>query len=523
MKRQEAIEVLKSTSNCVYMVQKSADFRHQHYETSGAESVYGMLQSPSMYAYHELISGDKPCRLYVDIDKTEDITSILAAVGRCIHEKLGVEPPSPVVFSAGPSSHHAAWDVWLSTPSDVKALLTGLGLDEQVYPNSGVCKTLRLPLSYKVAEGGELVRKLDHAEPTYENFLGCTAGWGYVGQKLHTVEKQDEGLFSESGVKRQRIAGFPEPLELYLKEVYIGKTERCATRFDKCVTQVIRESICPFKCAIHARKQAQVAVLSFATLNLKCFDEECKGLEYQLVKKEVNDRWCDKTFYPSSVDVQRDRLKWAMRRQGRVWFSASELFLPELVSAPDMVTRGDGVIEEEEVALTWAANQMEKGVGREEPAVIWDLNVDTFGCLTEVFYRGEYEWRLSKEEWTTFCTKEKVENGLGNYKNKRLPILVLRDTRLKRPYAVWDFIRDRPEQHLRIDRDEKGQELGWTLNMEGEGESFKEGDWACLDYLGDGWPKCYIVMVVHRWVPRQYLEKARLVKGKNVILGFVIL
>lgn len=511
----EACKICHKTKLCVIKVQKAHHHGGTEYIKMKCKEAYKLVKNATKYAFHELISGDKPCRLYLDVDNTPNLDSLLGEIRLHVQNKIGLTLGDACVFSAcgdGKYSYHVTWDTWFQRPWDVRNLLWGLPVDFQVYPNPGGVKTLRLPLSYKLTEQ-RLVRPLVplYGECSLELFVKGTAAWGDVPSEVHKTGNLD----GQPNSKRHK-GYIPESVLGFIGNQVVGDVKGEAFVWNTSITQTLRNGICPFKQDKH-RGNPQSLVLTSKGLTLRCYDSDCKGLRLGLCDNPDQKSW-SVVDYPSLEGVQRERLKWATRRQGRVWFSARDLMLPQLVEGEGMML--DEMGEVPTVALGWAKEQYERGVGKDDQCPIWDFRVES-QRLCGVFYLELYNWRLSAEEWDAFLKVHKPICGFDELKPKRNPVIVLHDTRLIQPWEVSQFLKNRDKVWLK--KEENGGELSWVLNKKGEGEEFQEGDWGCMEYVNTSWPMHYLAIVVHRWIPRHYLEKAVSLKSNKYRVVFVLL
>lgn len=135
------------------------------------EELVSELESNNEFFYHEMIFGDKPCRLFLDCDGPElsiddeeiFITEIKNRVRSLFLETFFTSVGEPMIIAAnrkGKSSFHVIWDVWFERAMMLENMIKkwfpepimGMNIDKMVYPKIRTPQTLRLPYCLKLVE-----------------------------------------------------------------------------------------------------------------------------------------------------------------------------------------------------------------------------------------------------------------------------------------------------------------------------------------------------------------------------------
>ncbi len=142
----------------------------------------------SIRRWHEVQYGDRPVKLWVDVDAKEgDGDAIVAAVRDGVEREMsiafGANLPSPHEWTAdrpGKISRHLIWDVWMKDMEELKRFVTrAVSLMPSfaratVDPNYHSMKTLRLPYSTKYDGSGALVPHDGSKDFDMAKMLGST-------------------------------------------------------------------------------------------------------------------------------------------------------------------------------------------------------------------------------------------------------------------------------------------------------------------------------------------------------------
>lgn len=177
MKRNAALAELSEKNNPHYIVQVAEAYDsnkariYHKYDVCTMDHHIDCLRSSEPYSYHELISADSPCKIYIDcegdgLDFSDEqneafLTYTKEAMAKAFKACTDTELPDPIVFTAsreGKVSFHLTWPVWVKNPLHCKDLVKeafrdvpymGVTYDQLVYPQNRH-RTLREPYSYKV-------------------------------------------------------------------------------------------------------------------------------------------------------------------------------------------------------------------------------------------------------------------------------------------------------------------------------------------------------------------------------------
>lgn len=157
-----SFEVYKATQKkCVY-----------DYKIITLEQFLKDLSSSTTYnCYHEIIFGNKPCRLFIDLDakpldikqEEEIINQIKTIMAIKFFESYNIPLPDPIILSSSrqdKTSLHMIWPIWFEQACMIRNFILnvfptplehGIVIDPQVYPSDVLThRTLRMPYSGKL-------------------------------------------------------------------------------------------------------------------------------------------------------------------------------------------------------------------------------------------------------------------------------------------------------------------------------------------------------------------------------------
>ena len=320
--------------------------------SEGARVGYEWVKDRDLFEYwkakrghltlHETIFGDRPCRLYLDVDINEDDPRYETFSIDDFCQKVAYH-----VFKThcrwrdwrildGSRDGKKSWHVffpkmWVDKPCRVLEILEPFlnDIDVQVYPSANSVKSLRMVGCAKPTDEGLLKPVWCDGEMSEYDLMSCTVHGGYhksmcVTSVLKELEKIESSTKRYRGSDTFQAASESEcePLIDFLTVSIQAHKFRDVTKKDYGVVSLICKGYCRHAGREHRRNNLRVFCTSNKVFQW-CFDRECKGWGSVLHTFEKPG------VFPSRSELLLERIRWAQETYLGRTYTWSELGLRE--------------------------------------------------------------------------------------------------------------------------------------------------------------------------------------------------